>query len=129
MREFKFRVWDKELKQFNSPNVHHLEKNNGILSIVLNSDVKKIAGEDRFVIQQYTGIDDFWGKEIYEGDIIKLKGSPYLYSIEWQDYQWCINDHYVLGYDDCYQPLNECVYDRAQIIGNIFENPELLEKQ
>ena len=64
------------------------------------------------------------GKEIYEGAIIQLRGAPYKYSIEFHDYYWAINDHGQLGYDDYeLQPLNSCVYERAKVIGNIFENP------
>jgi hypothetical protein len=85
--------------------------------------------DEHIVIQQYTGLKDTNGKDIYEGDIIQLEGSPISYSIEWDKYQWAINAHGALGYDPDWniQPFNHCVYERAIVVGNVFETPELLE--
>ena len=59
-RQFKFRIWDKELKTFRSPKVHHLAKldDDDYATIILNADIKKLAGENRFIIQQWTGLRD-----------------------------------------------------------------------
>jgi uncharacterized phage protein (TIGR01671 family) len=83
-----------------------------------------------FTVQQYTGLNDMNGKEIYEDDIIQLEGSPYTYSIEWNKYQWAINAHGALGHDPDWniQPFNHCVYERAIVVGNIFENSKLLNQ-
>ena len=65
MREIKFRVWNKVLKKFDPaglPIMHNSEK--GIFGID-NSYV------EHFVVQQYTGLTDQNGQEIYEGDIIQ----------------------------------------------------------
>jgi uncharacterized phage protein (TIGR01671 family) len=86
--------------------------------------------DEHIVIQQYTGLKDTNGKDIYEGDIIQLEGSPISYSIEWDKYQWAINAHGALGYDPDWniQPFNHCVYERAIVVGNIFENSDLLKQ-
>jgi uncharacterized phage protein (TIGR01671 family) len=86
--------------------------------------------DERIVIQQYTGLKDTNCKDIYEGDIIQLEGSPISYSIEWDKYQWAINAHGALGYDPDWniQPFNHCVYERAIVVGNIFKNSDLLKQ-
>ena len=117
--KIKFRVWDKELKQYNSPNVHHLIKTGSVLEISLNLDIKKIAGEDRFVIQQYTGAKDKNGKKIYDGDILKIfwNDSYYTDRVMWNDLDKMWWPH---------SPLTWMI-DSTEVIGTLFENPELLE--
>lgn len=137
-REIKFRVWDNKLKRywFKSDDYTNVDKigyygdyYRSLVEDFFNSffDVQEF---DRFVLEQYTGLKDKDGKEIYEGDIIQLKGSPYVYCIEWFDYYWSINDYGKLGYQDYEpQPLNHCVYESSKVIGNINENPELLNEK
>lgn len=74
------------------------------------------------VIMEYTGNKDKNGKEIYEGDVVEVE--------EWREKADCTGSHwkwyvYVVSYQD-QQWLPEDL-DEAQIIGNIYENPELLE--
>ena len=74
-------------------------------------------------LMQYTGLKDKNGVEIYEGDI--LSGSKYGYGVVvWKQYQ------YLLDYIDKTQYmkldwLGMVVQDGCEVIGNIYENPEL----
>ena len=84
---------------------------------------------------QYTGLKDKNGKEIYEGDIYKSNG--YYYEIIFHEGAFCVSKIGVFdpvpvnwkgqsseGSDDC---IIEQWSSEFEIIGNIYENPELLK--
>ena len=95
MREIKFRAWDKEDKT--------MSVSFEIGSILSENTIDKI-------FLQYTGLKDRNGKEIYDGDIVKDQIGEKS-KIEWQGVGWNPIDHYKLY--------------RFEIIGNIYENPEV----
>ena len=78
-------------------------------------------------VGQYTGFDDKNGTKVFEGDILKLK--RHLYVIEW------VNGCLYASQKNClksnvsarYLLIKGLVKDGAEVIGNIYENPELLE--
>lgn len=106
MREIKFRAWSKISKSM-------CYEDSGI--------PLKVIGDDRYELMQYTGLKDKNGKEIYDGDIVKhncgRKSAEVFMDVE--KGQWRIKSN------------NECFYILAniscEIIGNIYENPELLK--
>jgi uncharacterized phage protein (TIGR01671 family) len=129
-RELKFRVWDKELKTYNTQCVHHLEKQDGVMSIKLNLDIVKVCGIDRFVIETWTGCKDKNGTPIYEGDILANDlilphdndniGVVYFAAGTFMiDGDGPFFDH-VYGH-------SPDILDNHSVIGNKFENPELLK--
>ncbi|UXR50994.1 YopX family protein [Staphylococcus simulans] len=76
-----------------------------------------------FKLMQYTGLKDKNGKEIYESDIVRnLYGE--LYVVEWLDGSFVLTEFYNGGYDH-YIIDSSTEYE---VLGNIYENPELLER-
>jgi uncharacterized phage protein (TIGR01671 family) len=93
--------------------------------------------DDRFIIQQYTGLKDSKGVEIYEGDILRHEFYPHNknFVMKWNVLSWELFD--TKEYDgeyiesavtfDVENDKNRWVADELEVIGNIFENPELLK--
>ena len=81
-------------------------------------------------IGQFTGLKDKNGKEIYEGDIVKWKADNRLYAVI---FNWGM---FYASVEVCNQeiyggfPLHALVGDEKgiEIVGNIYDNPELLKK-
>lgn len=70
-------------------------------------------------LQQWTGLTDRHGVEIYEGDIVLFEDT--LFSVEWNvNGSWCYMRHP--------KPfLTQIRYWESEVIGNIYENPELIK--
>jgi uncharacterized phage protein (TIGR01671 family) len=78
-REIKFRVWDNENKTWIDPWWIQFGSYNRLITDV-GCYVNLQEHPDRYVIQQYTGVKDKNGKEVYEGDIINVIESSLYHS-------------------------------------------------
>jgi len=121
-REIKFRVWDKFQNKFLDHSCYFNSK-----------DFNEFTAFDRYfkcdeegcIVQQYTGLKDKNGREIYEGDIIQLENAPYKYEVVWNKWHWGIDSKGIVT--DFIQSFTIAVEERCIVIGNIFENPDLLK--
>jgi len=139
MRRLKFRAWDIDKKEMKR-----------VIAVFpsLVEDMKpivKVEGTNKqgfatfphasnqvadFVLMQYTGLRDRNGKEIYEGDIIKvikdeINGECEYYEVVWNN-EWGLFECVDAKGNPCDYELNFPWPNKREVIGNIYENPELL---
>lgn len=125
MREIKFRAWDKKKKEWIATQVY-IEIDIGIPWWFDDSD-EVIEEAENIILVQYTGLKDKDGKKIYEGDIIECdflgRREKGVIRFERDGWEWKFSSSLkvtsgLLFVKENYNP---------KIIGNIHENPKLLE--
>ncbi len=127
-REIKFRIWDKIGKVYRGNLYKYLiNADTGELEVWSFSDLydewyNTHEGDEHLVVQQYTGLKDKNGKEIYEGDII----SGEFYDTEYHHSE-TIKAQVVFNNGAFNIAIREWHKPSLEIIGNIFENPELIK--
>ena len=130
MRELEFRAWDKVEKKMlfdTDPFALHVSGSNEPLL------AKKHRNED-CIFEQYTGLKDKNGKEIYSGDIVTFMVERFdnvTLGFESEDWHTAVVEW---NQDDaCYsfmvRDVPFSVRYEAEVIGNIHENKELLEEE
>jgi uncharacterized phage protein (TIGR01671 family) len=136
MREIRFRAWrdwDKTMRydvtritfsEVDAPDGQFRKGDPIQISFVPDNTTSEGLGLGRIKLMQFTGLKDKNGKEIYEGDVVMFEYKPPHWpglgktsSVE--EIKWDIN-----GFNDA---LRHKAPKHCEVIGNIYENPELLK--
>ena len=118
MREIKFRAWSEKLKNYA-----------GVWGVYPHEGGAYQSGPYTgrgapYINEQFTGLYDKNGNEIYEGDIIRGDGE---WVVIFEYSQWGL-DCLIKGRTHDWLPFDDCDIGKCEVIGNIHENPELLQE-
>ncbi len=132
MREIKFKAWDKK-KMLNRFEITQ----DGCVGYTDMFETYHPLPE--VVLMQYTGLKDKNGKELYEGDIVR---GIFEFKYETRKGLWKTSKEKIIGkiafqmesfgvlFDyDCFVSLMDVIPMTLEKLGNIYENPELLEQE
>lgn len=132
-REIKFRIWDKDMKKMRicgtdtHDSMYFDQDGNASYYNLQNGCGSLPDGSGTYDLMQFTGLRDKNGREIYEGDI--MQDSDDCYNIvEWSSEcgAWLVRTVMADGSQGYTEHLAD--YNGVwKVIGNIYENPELLE--
>ncbi len=126
-RKLKFRVWNRKKEEMLKP-FHLLQYMDA--SERYQQEMCDAYGED-VVLMQYTGLKDKNGVEIYEGDVVKYVVNPHY------EFENGKRTGVVKFEDGRFTPLpghthsddlSDFENDKFEVIGNIYENPNLLKE-
>lgn len=141
MRELKFRAWDRATDKMSSPFALFGEFT--LLGAVhtwqseqLGTQSDSLRRLNDLIVMQYTGLKDRNGIEIYESDIIKILGNfggDTFYKEDTAIIEFVID--YAVGFglksltDRDGLVMQDWSWKEIEVLGNIYENPKLLEEQ
>ncbi len=118
MREIKFKFWDIS-RELMKGDFDGFNENMGI-----NEMFEYLQATKDYIVLQFTGLLDKNGKEIYEGDIVKkvYGSSTPIFAVAWHDERAMFIQHD--GYNSA---LYEVAPELMEVVGNIYQNSELLK--
>jgi len=107
MREIKFRAWDKAYGGYVQSGIQ------------FNNTTMRLEAVGGLILEQYTGMNDRNGEDIYEGDVVRRANDTW--QIIWQ----------IIWEKDCWGAYRKGEnlmdwWDEFEVVGNIHANPELI---
>lgn len=118
MREIKFRLWNTVNKEFTTPSILKIG-NDGLMYYQRDGD---------HIISQFTGLHDKNGKQGFDGDIVNVgEGNIYVIEFKWGEFRLYSLKARINNKEEYHISIGAHL-KQGEIIGNIYENPNLLEK-
>jgi len=118
MREIKFRCWDILNKEMFNVEIMDFQKRKVYRDTVSYREFNDVE----FI--QYTGLKDKNGKEIYEGDIVILHNGKYKVIFNTEEARFVLRDDEF----EMNIPFTNNNNERMEVLGNVYENPELIKE-
>lgn len=131
MREIKFRAWNKrdgewaDINQLTDWGSCEITACVGMGNKIYPYQTMRIESDAIYELMQYTGLKDKNGKEIYEGDVVSIKPNFHI-----------AEPHVVVNWDKdelawsfgCHTFVIDGALDEIEVIGNIYENEDLITR-
>lgn len=120
----KYRLWNKYKKCWETD--CYVISRNGEVYFIDYGEIYGCFSSKTHVLQRSLGLKDIHGNEVFEGDIVKIDYGDELLirTMEFHDFAWCIKSKY--KNKNLYYPIFCEDIDLIEILGNIFENKNLL---
>lgn len=131
MRDIKFRCWDTENKEMLEVQELDYEDSYNGQPMIRTTMYSDYFDTEDMILMQYTGLKDKNGKEICEGDIVKFRfkddREEFPDLIGYIEYQTTFTAFRIMSNQGSFKiDITEIKF--IEVIGNIYDNPELLEK-
>ena len=130
MKKLKYRIWDEDNGEFLGYEAYILlDQMGGLWEWNMAYEDAPHPIECKVCVEQFTGLRDKNGKEIFEGDILKLAGFGGVFRVRYvKAHAMFIAEQIENDYSDARAvPFSDLARDEMVIVGNIHENMDLLK--